>query len=346
MPIGSARAQRQVLFIIFMGFASAVHVRSDNYMYWCVGSCDRDATVKTQAGIVLMGGGSDVDDAFKQHILWSGGGDFLVLRASGTDAYNPYIQQLGDSHSVATLLTNSRAAAEDPFVLSKIDAADAIFFAGGDQSVYLAEWQNSTMQQRLQAAIGRGVPVGGTSAGCDIQGGGIYTADEGSTTSEEALADPYNSRVTLQSWPFLRHAPAGLLADIIVDTHFMTRDRMGRLLAFAARLWKDGRRVAALGIDEQTAFTVDASGKAKLHRQSSAGGRAWILMPSTMPEHCEEGEPLAWRTAVQKLDTANNDTFNFRTLSGGIASQRYDLAASGGALDTKDPYSPLKGEAR
>jgi hypothetical protein len=36
-----------------------------------------------------MGGGTDVDAAFQWMCQRSGGGDFLVIRATGTDAYNP-----------------------------------------------------------------------------------------------------------------------------------------------------------------------------------------------------------------------------------------------------------------
>lgn len=50
----------------------------------------------------------------------SGGGDFLVLRTAGTDAYNPYVYGLGKVNSAATLLLNNRAASSDPFVLSKV----------------------------------------------------------------------------------------------------------------------------------------------------------------------------------------------------------------------------------
>lgn len=35
--------------------------------------------------ISTVGGGTDVDEAFQQQIEWSGGGDFLVLRTTGTD---------------------------------------------------------------------------------------------------------------------------------------------------------------------------------------------------------------------------------------------------------------------
>ncbi len=51
-----------------------------------------DVTRFTSGGTILAGGGSDVDEAFKWMISKSGGGgDIVVIRASGTAAYNSYI---------------------------------------------------------------------------------------------------------------------------------------------------------------------------------------------------------------------------------------------------------------
>ena len=63
------------------------------YSYFRVGN-PTDITTATTPGTVLMGGGTDVDAAFQWMCQRSGNGDFLVIRATGTDAYNPYIQQL------------------------------------------------------------------------------------------------------------------------------------------------------------------------------------------------------------------------------------------------------------
>ncbi len=63
------------------------------YSYFRVGNASDVATMTT-SGTVLMGGGTDVDAAFQWMCQRSGNGDFLVIRATGTDAYNPYIQQL------------------------------------------------------------------------------------------------------------------------------------------------------------------------------------------------------------------------------------------------------------
>ncbi len=62
-----------------------------------------------------MGGGTDLDEAFQFLCDRAGGGDFLVLRATGDDDYNPYIQKLCPKlNSVATVILPNRAAAEDP----------------------------------------------------------------------------------------------------------------------------------------------------------------------------------------------------------------------------------------
>ena len=66
----------------------------------------------TTAGTVLMGGSTDVDEAFQWLCDRATGGDFLVVRATGTDAYNPYVQALCPGlNSVATLINGSAKAA-------------------------------------------------------------------------------------------------------------------------------------------------------------------------------------------------------------------------------------------
>ncbi len=69
-----------------------------------------------------MGGGKDLDEAFRWLCDRAGGGDLLVLRATGDDDYNPYIQRLCHLNSVATLVIPDRGAAEDPAVAKIIRA--------------------------------------------------------------------------------------------------------------------------------------------------------------------------------------------------------------------------------
>jgi len=106
------------------------------YRYFLTGSA-ADASGTVSPGFVLMGGGKDVDRAFEWLIRKSGGGDIVVIRASGADGYNPYIPGLGRVDSVESLVIATPEAARDPFVLERIRKAEALFIAGGDQWNYV-----------------------------------------------------------------------------------------------------------------------------------------------------------------------------------------------------------------
>src|SRR5580765_4304409 len=245
------------LALCFVTSASA----AKSYSYFRLGSAV-DIAPATTAGTVLMGGGTDVDAAFQWMCARSGGGDFLVIRATGTDAYNPYIQQLcPNENSVATLIIPNRAGASDPFVISTIQNAEALWIAGGNQADYINFWKGTPLQDAVNALIARGVPVGGTSAGMNVLTQFIYSAlaTQG-VVSSDALADPFNRYITLDR-DFAGVAP---LTGIIGDPHFVTRDRMGRDLAFLCRIYLNGWSTAPrdIAIDEQTALLIDDTGNA------------------------------------------------------------------------------------
>src|ERR1700739_2354331 len=135
-----------------------------------------DIHAQSRAGFALMGGGTDVDEAFRFLCDRGGGGDFLVLRATGDDEYNFYLRGICHLNSVATLIVPNREAAANPFVVGAIKRASAIFIAGGDQANYINYWMDTPVQTALNDAIRRGVPVGGTSAGLAVMGEYVYTA--------------------------------------------------------------------------------------------------------------------------------------------------------------------------
>jgi hypothetical protein len=74
-----------------------------------------------QGGAVLMGGGTDVEAAFIWHSRHARGGDFVILRASGSDGYNQWLYDLARSNGVAlnsvtSILCNNRNASYSPVV--------------------------------------------------------------------------------------------------------------------------------------------------------------------------------------------------------------------------------------
>lgn len=249
----------------------------------------QDAQVKTEGGFVLMGGGGDVDEAFQWMARRGGGGDFLVLRGSGGDGYQQYIDDLCEVNSVETLVLKDRQAASDPFVLERVARAEAIFLAGGDQWNYVGKWAETPLLGALNGAIAKGVPIGGTSAGLAVLGEHVFTAEKNTITSQQALADPYHRYITLKS-DFLKAEP---LQDVITDSHFSERDRMGRLVTFMARLQQD-RGLASLrglGVDEGTAALVEPKGQSRVVGK----GRVHFVEAHQPPQVCESNRPLTHR---------------------------------------------------
>ena len=293
------------------------------YEYYVVGN-DGDVTTSTSAGLLLMGGSTDVDEAFQWMIKKSGGGDFVVIRAAGTDAYNPYIYELGTVDSVATIIIKNRTAASDPFVIEKIRSAEALFIAGGDQYNYVEYWKGTPVEDAIHYLITQDVPVGGTSAGLAIMGEFLFSAENNTVDSPTALSDPYGKRIALDR-DFL---VLPNMSGIITDSHFAARDRMGRLVTFLARIMQDDWSTDAkgIGIDEKTALLVEPNGSVSL----VGIGTAYFLRTPGKPEVCVSRTALTFRdVSVYRID--DSATFNLSKWDG-RGGTAYSLSAENGVL--------------
>jgi len=321
----------KVLSIVLLLVCSGIPASAaKKYSYFRVGN-ENDISTSTTPGTVLMGGGTDVDAAFQWMCQKSGNGDFLVIRATGTDAYNPYIQQLcPNENSVATLIIPNLAAASDPFVISTIQNAEALWIAGGDQSNYINFWKGTPVQTEINAAITRGAPIGGTSAGMNVLTQFVYSAlSSQGATSSQALADPFNRYITLDR----DFASVTGLQGIIGDPHFVTRDRMGRDLAFMCRIYTNGWSNAPRGIaiDERTALLIDATGHGILVGSSTA----YFIQAPGAPQVCAPKTPLTYTNiAVYRITTSGSFNLAKWTGTGGVA---YIVSANAGVLSSTLP---------
>lgn len=236
-----------------------------------------------RGGLALMGGGEDQEEAFRFLVEQGGGGDVLVLRASGADGYNPWLMDVASPDSVETLVFHSREAAFDPEVIQKIDEAEVLFLAGGDQSKYLRYWKDTPLQAALQRALLRGVPLGGTSAGLAVLGDSIFAAHAGGLDSQEVMACPTDPRITLE--PAFLEIPQ--MKGVLPDTHFAQRDRQGRLAGFLAH---HQGQMRGLGVDEATALLVDPHGRGQVVGKH----QVYWVDPKGPAEVFQEGEPLSY----------------------------------------------------
>lgn len=231
------------------------------FIYYLTGSpANAPLTQPTQPGYLLAGGSKDQDAAFLWFLQKANHGDILILRGSGADGYHPYLKNLAPQiDSIESIVFKTAASAQDPFVLERIRQADGIFLAGGDQWNYERLWRNTPVQKEINAAIQRGVPVGGTSAGLAVLGEFGFSAQFDGITSEEAQADPKHKKIAIERGLIL----IPTLACLITDSHFSQRKREGRLRVFLSHIEATKQcpqPPIGLGIDERTALLLEPNG--------------------------------------------------------------------------------------
>jgi len=324
------------------------------YTYSVLGNAGAPTSISApaQPSFVLMGGGPDVDEAFRWMIQRAGitpghGGRFVVIRATGTDAYNPYIYYSdaasGTSSSFAdgwvggaalgltsveTLVIPSVAAANDAFVNNVVGKAHAVWIAGGDQGDYIKYWKGTALDTTLRGLMAKNVPLGGTSAGLAVLGWADFAALNGSVTTKQALDNPYNRYMTLDPSPL---GGAGFimppaLNNTILDSHLDSRDRLGRLLGFVARMIKpnaagggcSGGVLASgtgssgargIGVDVETALLVQGNASAPslsarrvTNVSTTTESAVYFVRPRADPSVCAVKIPLTMpNIEVQKL---------------------------------------------
>ncbi|CAG9167494.1 cyanophycinase [Cupriavidus pinatubonensis] len=308
--------------------------------------------------VVVMGGGPDVDEAYRWMIRQAGikprpntptGGRFVVIRTTGDDAYDPYFLYSDSQNSTSTpavdgfvggaylgltsaetLVLPSRDSANDPFVNAVVGSANALWIAGGDQSTYINLWKGTALESTIATLIRNNIPVGGTSAGANVLGQFVYSAQRGSVTSAQALGDPYNKYMTFDPTPFSGPSFVNIaaLANTFVDPHFDSRDRMGRLVTFVSRSIAPGsgstgcaggivtapQDARGIGIDVETALVIQNVGSHYVAQRltnisTTSSSAVHFLRPMTLPAVCAAGTPLTMQgICVQKL--ANSTDFD------------------------------------
>jgi len=284
-------------------------------------------------GVLLMGGGTEVDSAFTQRTYpIVNGGDIVVLRASGADGYQNYlytvlVNQLPASlqaqlqpNSVLTMLVDTRSKANSDFAADAVAKANLIWMAGGDQSQYISSWKGTRLAQAVRDAYARGAVIGGTSAGMVASGEWMY--DPGAlsaVTGADAVANPYAPSMIISTDLF--GLPLGF--NLVPEPHFANRDRMGRVLSFMARLRQDAvtSLVYGVALDECAAMFIDRNGLGMFQRQTSpcastvVSANGYVLREdrrATQRVQVAPGQPLIYRNVQRSKFVTSGQTFDFK----------------------------------
>ncbi|MFC9269030.1 hypothetical protein ACFTXJ_14815 [Streptomyces zhihengii] len=232
------------------------------------------------------------------------------------------VMGLAGVNSCTTWTLTKASDGNNAQVNTDIRKAEFVYFAGGDQCRYAA-WKGTALEASVESVIAKGGGAGGGSAGHHINSPVVYDACNGSVTSPEALADPYDSYISFTTGMFDWAHYGG----VVNDSHFVTRNRMGRTMAFVARAIEDGLTSGGaawgVGIEEGGgSLYIDRNGLATAY-----GKNSYVVLGDHRPERADAGRPLSyagfkiWRlTPGQTFDFRNRPTCGYylRSVTNGV----------------------------
>lgn len=199
--------------------------------------------------LVLIGGGEKPADAMAKFIELAGGPEapmIAIPTASKDDDVSTYYTTLfRDKYGCPNMVTldiKSKADAMRQDWADLARQARGIFFGGGDQIRITGALLDTPVGDAIAAAYAGGAVIGGTSAGTACQSKVMITGEGDFTVIRS------NS---VEVWRGL-----GFLRDVIVDQHFIARQRSNRLISVIL----EHPEALGVGVDEDTAVWVRPDG--------------------------------------------------------------------------------------
>lgn len=214
-----------------------------------------------QGYICAVGGGSEnyndwSDAPYGWIVEKSNSGKIIILGVSSsvTTWLPNYFMSLGaDTAYNKVISSTSQANLQSTY--DELITAKAIFIRGGDQWDYINLWKGTKVDSAIDYVFQNGGVIAGTSAGAAVLGEVDFSAQSGSAYSDEALLNPFYSRMKFEN-NFLN-----LIPNVLFDTHFIERGRHGRLIAMLYNQhFNTGRDLIGAGIDDRTAICISPDG--------------------------------------------------------------------------------------
>lgn len=204
-----------------------------------------------QGSILLAGGGDDSnedwsDDAFTWMVEQAGGGIFINIDTDDVADYaGDFISFGADPASHGLQIPNSTVA-NNPATYDDLITASAIWIEGGDQWDYVNRWKGTLVEEAIRYVYNQGGVIGGTSAGMAILGEVVFDAMHGSLYPQQVAYDPYHYDATMTD-DFFEFLP-----NVLTDTHFHDRGRLGRIIPLMARRIQDSDQPDIIGVAATT----------------------------------------------------------------------------------------------
>jgi cyanophycinase len=213
--------------------------------FFALAACAAAAvSAQSRGHLLLIGGGGEPDVVWTKFFELVGGKDsplVVVPTASGEPETGPeYVADLKarGATDVVNLPIHSPEDAAKPENVAALARARGVFFTGGDQSRITRAFLGSPALAALRTAFENGAVLSGTSAGLACMSEVMITGEGDFTVVKRGAVE------TVTGLGFVKLA--------IVDQHFVTRQRLNRLLSAVL----ERPDLLGVGVDEMTAVWI------------------------------------------------------------------------------------------
>lgn len=225
------------------------------------------ATAGAEQRLILIGGGPRPARALARFVEWGGGSRAHVLvitwaardPEAALDAFRKDLAPYGPGQVKGSPVTP--LSAEDKAVLrEQLAWATAVYFTGGDQDHILDVMRDRSLLEQMRARYQEGVVFAGTSAGTAVMSAIAIIGDGDRTVMN---GDEVEVRPGI-----------GLLPGVILDQHFIRRQRQNRLFGLVLK----HPDLLGLGVDEGTALLV------RDNRTAEVVGASRVMVVEAAPD--------------------------------------------------------------
>lgn len=216
-------------------------------------SCDLE--IKSIQGKLFIIGGGDRPEAMMKELV-----DLAGVRENGYMFILPMASSVPDSSLMWARDDFNKAGVKFIYgynfqpgettpkeKLDSLQNASLIYICGGDQSRFMSVVLNTPVMDAIQKAYRNGGVIAGTSAGAAVMSKKMITGNQKKHPSEET------GFPTIESGNIELKEGLGLLPEVIIDQHFIKRQRLNRLISVSIENPMD----LCVGIDESTALVVE-----------------------------------------------------------------------------------------
>jgi cyanophycinase len=225
------------------------------FLVFSLANCStQKQTLESKGKLFIIGGGNRTDEMMNELVdlagVRSGGYAYILPMASSVP--DSSILWAKEDFNVTGLknLTgyNFIAGTIPPKVqLDSLRSAKLIYICGGDQSRFMSVVLNTPIMEAIHEAYRNGAVISGTSAGAAVMSKKMITGNQKKHPESESA---FNS---IESDNVEVTQGLGFLTDVIIDQHFVKRQRLNRLVAVSI----ENPDELCVGIDESTAIIVD-----------------------------------------------------------------------------------------